>query len=341
LNVFWQYTQYAGFLIWTAGALFFVIWLGVFSPKSLRAAPARQGALSLPVIGAILILYYLMQAVTLSAGVGMGWIRESDFGPASQPAASEVAPASSTTSSASQTTSALAVTSASAPAQTAPSIRMIVLSNAVDGVARSVTVIVAILLIPRLFKNRFADWGLHIRQAAGGIFKGFLGFLLTYPLLMAYSMGLAVIYSLFRYQMSEHPTFEALQQNIPRAQEVVLCVVAIVVAPIAEEVFFRGIVQTTLIQFSWGLFIPQFMRPGAAHAISQDYRPSPLHRWGAILITSVAFAGLHQWDQAPIIFVLSLALGYVYERTGNLWAPIALHVAFNSTEITQFFQGGN
>ena len=172
-----------------------------------------------------------------------------------------------------------------------------------------------------------------------GIVKGLLGFCLAYPFVMAFGLGLVFVYSQFNYQMSEHPTFEALQQHIPLPQKFLLCAVAIVIAPITEEVFFRGIIQTTLIQFSWGLLIPQIMHAGASGVMSQDYRPSPLHRWGAIVLTSAAFAGLHQWDQAPVIFVLSIALGYVYERTGNLWAPIVLHLAFNSTEITTFFAG--
>jgi membrane protease YdiL (CAAX protease family) len=339
LEDFRQYVPYAGLVLWAAGALFFVIRLGVFSPAALRAAPTRESSLSLPVIGAVLILYYLMQAVTVSAGSGLGWITQADFAPARRPAASQPASGPATSASAPQTGTAPAAASTSAPAPVVPSARMIVLSNAVGGVARALTVAVVILLIPRLFKNRFAGWGIHIRQAPGGILKGLLGFSLMYPFLMAFGIGLFFLYSLFTYRMSEHPTFEALQQRLPLAQEILLCGVAIVVAPIAEEVFFRGIVQTTLIQFSWGLLIPQLMRPAAAYSIPRDYRPSPLHRWGAIVITSAAFASLHQWDQAPIIFVLSLVLGYVYERTGNLWAPIVLHVAFNSTQITQYFSG--
>jgi membrane protease YdiL (CAAX protease family) len=336
---FWEIVLYAGGAIWLAGALFLVIWLGVFSPQPLRAAPPRQGALSLPVVGGVLILYYLIQAVTLSAGAGLGWFTQSDLGLAGQPGASQATTEPSTTTRDAQATSAPAPTSTSTPAESEPSARTIVLLNALDAVTRTLTVLAVIFLIPRLFRNRFADWGLHIRQAPGGILKGVLGFLLTYPFLMVFGAALVFVYSLFTYKMSEHPTFEALQQHIPHMQELLLCFVAIVVAPIAEEVFFRGIVQTTLIQFSWGMFIPQLMRPDTALAIPQDYRPSPFHRWGAIVITSVTFASLHQWDQAPIIFLLSLALGYVYERTGNLWAPIALHVAFNSTEITQFFSG--
>ena len=50
------------------------------------------------------------------------------------------------------------------------------LLNAVDGLTRALTVIVLILFIPRLFKNRFSDWGLHIRQAPEGILKGLYKF---------------------------------------------------------------------------------------------------------------------------------------------------------------------
>jgi membrane protease YdiL (CAAX protease family) len=35
---------------------------------------------------------------------------------------------------------------------------------------------------------------------------------------------------------------------------------------------------------------------------------------------------------SPLIFVLSLCLGYAYERTGNLWVPITIHALFNTIE---------
>ena len=39
---------------------------------------------------------------------------------------------------------------------------------------------------------------------------------------------------------------------------------------------------------------------------------------------------------APLIFVLSLCLGYAYERTGNLWVSIIIHAAFNTTSTVIF-----
>ena len=169
-----------------------------------------------------------------------------------------------------------------------------------------------------------------------GVLKGLLGLCIIMPILIVFASGLTYCYSLFQHEMSEHSTFEAMDQHIPLLRQVLLCVMAIVIAPITEELLFRGILQTTLIQYRWGFFIPQFVPASVRPA---DYRPPVLQRWCAILLASAAFAYLHQADQAPIIFVLSLALGYIYERTGNLWAPIALHMAFNSTEILNYFSG--
>jgi membrane protease YdiL (CAAX protease family) len=36
------------------------------------------------------------------------------------------------------------------------------------------------------------------------------------------------------------------------------------------------------------------------------------------------------------IFLLSLGLGYVYERTGNLWSAIFMHLFFNAAQFTLF-----
>jgi membrane protease YdiL (CAAX protease family) len=58
--------------------------------------------------------------------------------------------------------------------------------------------------------------------------------------------------------------------------------------------------------------------------------------WLAIVITSILFALVHPMWMAPLIFVLALCLGYLYERTGNLWACIALHAIFNASSTVAF-----
>ncbi|MHC4562886.1 MAG: lysostaphin resistance A-like protein [Planctomycetota bacterium] len=85
-------------------------------------------------------------------------------------------------------------------------------------------------------------------------------------------------------------------------------IIALVLAPVVEEVFFRGIVQSSL-------------------------RGLGLHPWLGMLITAAFFAVVHLGQPAhwPALFILAIALGYNYERTGRLLPAIIGHAAFNAT----------
>jgi len=80
---------------------------------------------------------------------------------------------------------------------------------------------------------------------------------------------------------------------------------AMLLAPVAEEMLFRGILYPTLKQSG--------------------------HRQLAMWVTSMLFASTHTNLMAfvPLTF-LALVLTWLYERTGNLLAPIATHVLFNT-----------
>jgi membrane protease YdiL (CAAX protease family) len=83
----------------------------------------------------------------------------------------------------------------------------------------------------------------------------------------------------------------------------------IVVAPVAEELFFRA-------------FFYRALR-------------SRLRVWSASLIDGLVFAAMHFQgpDSAvilPVIAVVGVGLCLVYERTGSLFAVIAVHAAFNT-----------
>ncbi len=88
-----------------------------------------------------------------------------------------------------------------------------------------------------------------------------------------------------------------------------LAVLAIVIlAPIAEEIFFRGVVFNA------------FLREGG-------------RRW-AFIGSSALFAAIHLSLVALIpIFLLGLALAWIYDRTNNLLAPIAMHMVVNGASV--------
>ncbi|RME38375.1 MAG: CPBP family intramembrane metalloprotease, partial [Planctomycetota bacterium] len=104
-----------------------------------------------------------------------------------------------------------------------------------------------------------------------------------------------------------HPTLEGLRERgelaIPAG---VFWISAALVAPLAEELFFRGLVQTFLLNVLGS-------------------------RWAAIVIAAAMFGGVHftQPHAVPALIALGLVLGYAYECSGALWTPVVLHALFN------------
>ncbi len=118
-----------------------------------------------------------------------------------------------------------------------------------------------------------------------------------------------------RFDLSHESAHQMLQWMVALSDRPVIRALAIlsatVLAPLVEETFFRGHVQTGL-------------------------RSLIQNKTVAIVMTSILFAAMHEWWMRPPIFVLSLCLGWLYERTGNLWMPIGLHVAFNAISTAVF-----
>jgi membrane protease YdiL (CAAX protease family) len=85
---------------------------------------------------------------------------------------------------------------------------------------------------------------------------------------------------------------------------------AVIIAPLAEELFFRGLLLQALC-FHW-------------------------HRaWPAIAASSVLFGLVHGQPQdiVPLV-VLGLVLGYLRVRHGSLWPCLLVHVLFNVRTMT-------
>lgn len=297
----------------------------VFRRQPLANAPTRSSSLSLPIVGGIIVTYWVVNLAVVLGAIAVGAMTWRDvMPPKAQPAATAQ---SQTAMAASQAGGTLPATQ---PDSAALSLDRIMRMNNLSIIGYGITIVPILIVLPLLFRDRFRGWGLHVRQLPKGVLWGLLGFAIVFPLLLCAEIGLNEIFQHFHYTPEEHTTFQALEQAPSLVQQVLLYGMAVVVAPVAEELFFRGILQTTLIQYGWGLLMPQFLRSGMVPAA---YRPTALQRWMAIVLASAAFAYLHQLDAMPIIFLLALGLGYVYERTGVLWAAIVLHMGFNATQL--------
>ena len=114
---------------------------------------------------------------------------------------------------------------------------------------------------------------------------------------------------LFQEQVITEEVREHLSQD---PKFLYICCIAVLI-PIAEEIFFRGILQ--------------------------NFFKNTLSRHKAIVASSLIFAVTHTEASlgslifVPTLFVFSLCAGSIYEKTRHIAAPITLHILFNKCQL--------
>ena len=130
-----------------------------------------------------------------------------------------------------------------------------------------------------------------------------LGVLLAVPAWIAAQL-LAVLTARLLEPFGLRPEEGVAEAAIGLVDPIVLAIALVVVAPVAEEVFFRGIV--------FNAWLREF-----------DVRR-------AIIGSALLFALIHgSIFVIPAIFGLGIALALLYHRTGSLPASMAMHATFN------------
>ena len=117
--------------------------------------------------------------------------------------------------------------------------------------------------------------------------------------------------TLFQGTPEAQPTIQVLELSVSIGQRICFGAAAILVAPVVEEILFRGILYRTLQQFGY----PR------------------LGLWGSSLL----FGAIHMnlMSLIPLAF-LAMALALLYDKTNNLMAPILAHALFNAVNFFVF-----
>jgi membrane protease YdiL (CAAX protease family) len=227
------------------------------------------------------------------------------------------------------------------------------------------------LVLRTLCRLRPPDVGFSLERFGPNVKAGAMAFLLVTPwVYLVFGMAQLV------YHGKRHPLEEMLRQELSPLGIVLAFLSAVVLAPLTEEMIFRGIIQTWLTSVlelgrGWlnrgdpALPVPLVVAPVegdilteteiASHSLMEasvgiiPRETAPLHtvqgvplrparlNWLPVVLTSLLFAAVHTPEMpAPFaIFVLSLALGFLYQRTGSLVASITLHALFNAFSTLQ------
>ena len=116
-----------------------------------------------------------------------------------------------------------------------------------------------------------------------------------------------------------HRTLEAMGQSGDAAWIAATALVAVVLAPLSEEILYRGALQQAL----QGMGMPRLGSLASASALFA------VAHWGSLVGGSEAGA-------LVMLLMLGLIFGWAYERTGSLWAPFTAHALFNAANLAIF-----
>lgn len=158
-----------------------------------------------------------------------------------------------------------------------------------------------LLFISLRLLNPITLFGLK-RLTAKGAGWAFISLLVAIPAIyLAYSISS----SLAGPDAAPQPLVQFF--NSPQSSPIdrlLLVFTAVVVAPISEELIFRGYIYGVARRFAG--------------------------RWAAAIFSALLFAAIHAHIPALApLAILALALTFVYESTGSLWAPMLMHATFN------------
>ena len=221
------------------------------------------------------------------------------------------------------------------------------------GYAGAIVVALALHAVARR-RGMAGPLGLSLRRLPLSLVVGGAALLVVLPWTFATGVVVQFLRFLLHFPSdATHPVLQAMRDHPDRATILWGLLTSVVVAPVAEEIFFRGFLQTSLV---YGL--PRLFGIGnrgegggggggagddvtpAAFAAEESPSPpdelpdvSPRWRWVGIVLSATLFTLLHPPWSWPMILILGLAFGYVYERTGTLYAGIAMHFVFNAINV--------
>jgi membrane protease YdiL (CAAX protease family) len=195
-----------------------------------------------------------------------------------------------------------------------------------------------------------------VRCFRANVRAGYRVWLIVSPVVLLVNTATVLVYVVLSGEAPrEHPLVRALHQEPGRLQWVLVLFNAVVVAPILEEVLFRGVllpwmsrggraidvvavvavlVSATDVQ-GQGLAAPIFVTAllpvyFAADRWTLRWLPRPA-AGRAVVGSAILFAAFHStnWPAPVPLFLLGLALGYLAYRTQSLVGPIFVHALFN------------
>jgi membrane protease YdiL (CAAX protease family) len=195
------------------------------------------------------------------------------------------------------------------------------------------TIAVILFFAGIYFTRRLKGFGLDIKTIVKDFYAAFVNLLTVWPLIVAAMELTSYFGELFwggEYQIQQHQQLKLITENPQLLSRILIVFTAVIIAPLLEEMLFRGLFQTAIrsyIAHFRSMLVPQ-------NAPDAERAKDRYGAWLAIAISSVLFTMTHaNTGHWPALFVLGICMGYAYEKSGSLFRPIFIHSIFNAISI--------
>lgn len=186
-------------------------------------------------------------------------------------------------------------------------------SMAVTLLGSATAALLAVAGLLSILLRRFPNPGFRLR--ATDLSWGFAIMLVSLPAIMLTSSVSGIVAQVITGDTPDqlaHETLRLMAEHPGGGWWWLTILGVVVLAPIAEELLYRGFAQSALVALTGS-------------------------RWTAIIVTSLIFTSVHinaaDWRALPGLFVLSMALGIAFERKGRIGIPIVMHALFNAFNV--------
>ncbi|MFN3532924.1 MAG: lysostaphin resistance A-like protein [Candidatus Brocadia sp.] len=155
------------------------------------------------------------------------------------------------------------------------------------------------------YRQSITALGLSVENISDNIKQGIKRYLITLPLIILAGFVINLISSYYGQTPEMQDVVRWVLEEKSLFILVCLIVFGIVIAPLIEEIMFRG-----------------FLQPALKNSLGRRY---------AIVASASLFAAVHMDIFAFFqIFILGMLLGYLYEKTQTLVASVMVHILHNS-----------
>ncbi len=198
-------------------------------------------------------------------------------------------------------------------------------NNASFCIGAVIAIAVIIYFAKKHFTRGLKGFGLRFKTIPKDLAAAIINLITIAPLIII-AVQLTLFIGMLIYgpdfQLTKHDQLQSIALYTQLPLQIIIVITTIVIAPIFEELLFRGLFQTMI-----GSFL-------AGSEFADTYIRTKQPAWLAIVCSSIIFASIHaNISHRLALFVLAMCLGYAYEKSGSIIRPIFIHIIFNAINI--------